>query len=322
MQIITYISKKITMKYFITTFFALLTIIVSAQNGEAAYNLAKSLYEKKDYKGALKAINKAIATDSTKSNYFRELSDIQFKLALYNESYLSVEKAVSLSPGNAECYIDRGNLLLSFREYNAAIRDFNTALELATTDSIKVSALINLSSAKSSKRDFEGAYKDLIVAYQLDSTNLGVLNNLGMVCDEVGRKNETLIYLLKIVAIDSQYVPAIMNIGFKYQLEGNHKEAITYFDKALQYSPNEALCFSNRSYSKLQLGDTKGAMQDIEKAIKLYPGNSYAYRNRALINIKLEKYDAACADLKEAAAKGFLVSYGKEVTELQRKYCR
>ena len=50
-----------------------------------------------------------------------------------------------------------------------------------------------------------------------------------MVCDEVGRADETLVYLNRIIELDSTYIAAYVNIGFKYQLMGNHEKAIKYF---------------------------------------------------------------------------------------------
>jgi tetratricopeptide (TPR) repeat protein len=87
-------------------------------------------------------------------------------------------------------------------------------------------------------------------------------------------------------------------------------------------NPNEPLGYSNRSYSRLKLGDTKGAMKDINKSIELYPSNSYAYRNRALIYIEQEKFDKACEDLQTAIDKGYTLSYGEDVINLQKKHCR
>lgn len=103
---------------------------------------------------------------------------------------------------------------------------------------------------------------------------------------------------------------------------GQHEKAIEYFDKVLEFDPEEPLGFSNRSFNKFKLGDLQGAMLDIEKSIKIYPANPYVYRIRALIYIEEGKIELACKDLQEALDKGFTISYGEEVIDLQKKHCK
>jgi Tfp pilus assembly protein PilF len=128
-------------------------------------------------------------------------------------------------------------------------------------------------------------------------------------------------YLNKAIEIDSAYYPAYANIGFKYQEMGQHEKAIEYYDMVLSFAPDEPLGYSNRSYNRMKVGDLKGAMKDIEKSLKLYPSNPYAYKVRALIYIESEKIDKACEDLQTALDKGYTITFGNEVLDLQKQYC-
>lgn len=292
-----------------------------AQTADELYENANSSFENEDYKGALKTIEKAIELDSLDADFYNLKALSLFKLEKFQESYNTYNKALSIFPERPYLYISRGNLFLTIQKYDYATLDFTKAMGLAKNDTIKYSAVTNRAAAKLSVRDFEGAYEDLMTAYEYDSTDVATLTNLGAVCDEVGRKDETLKYLLKVIEVDSSFYPAYGNIGFKYQEMGQYEKAIEYFNKVLEFNPKEPLGYSNRSYNRLKLGDLKGAMDDIEKSIKLYPENSYAYRIRALIYFEKGKTSKACSDLQEALDRGFTLTYGKEVLNLQREHC-
>jgi hypothetical protein len=60
-------------------------------------------------------------------------------------------------------------------------------------------------------------------AYLIDSIDTGTLNNLAAISDEVGKGDETLKYLFRVLELNPRFYQAYGNIGFKYQQMGNHK---------------------------------------------------------------------------------------------------
>lgn len=223
---------------------------------------------------------------------------------------------------NFAMYDYRGGFLNTALRFEDAIRDFETAYTLAETDEQRLHVLVNLGGAKSNIRDFQGAFDDLMLAYGLDSLNVGVLNNLAMACDELGKDADTYRYLEKIIALDSINVAGYINLGFKYQQDGAYEKSLTYFDKAVQLAPEEGLARSNRSFSRLKTNNLKGAVEDINLAIQYNPINAWAYKVRALIYIQQGKTKKACTDLEEAIQLRYTDQYGSEVEDLQRKYCK
>ncbi|MFO7723406.1 MAG: tetratricopeptide repeat protein [Bacteroidales bacterium] len=306
-------------------FFLALAFIIHlsvAQTAEQHYSSASDAFDQQKYKQALKSIDKALRLDSANASYYQFKSDLLKEQKQYMKAFETVNQGIRMCPKTSMLYLQRGNLLLGWQEYDQAIFDFTAAMAYAGNDTMKNSAITNRAAAKLKKRDFTGAYNDLMIAYQFDSTDLATLVNLGAICDEVGKGDETLKYLLKAVEVDSTFYPAYGNIGFKYQEMGQHEKAIAYFNKVLAMNPDEPLGYSNRSYNKLKTGDLKGAMSDIEKSIRLYPANSYAYRIRALIYLEEGRTDKACEDISTALSKGFTESYGDEVIQLQKKHCK
>jgi tetratricopeptide (TPR) repeat protein len=300
----------------------LLSNSIIAQTAEEIYIRSEDLNKQESFVAALLQINKALATDSLNLKYLLLKGAILNNMNNFQDAYIVFSRALQVDSKNVHCYNARGHLNYRFQKFDEAITDYTNGLEYIKSDSDKIMLMLNRSAAKALKRDHQGAYDDLMILYKQFPENIDVLNNLATVCDEIGRGDETLSYLLKIVKIKSDYLPAYINIGFKYQAMKEFKNSIQYFDKAEQLSPNEPLVFSNRSYSKLKLRDYRGAIADIEKSLRLYPQNSYAYRIRALIHIEAEDFNAACKDLQTALDYGFTKMYGDEVKELQEKHCK
>lgn len=309
------------MKYFLLIAAIFCSVLSFAQTAQQFYDKAEQLYEQTDFTNALNQVNKALANDSTNLDYLLLKANSLFKLNEYKNSFTLFSKIIYLYPSNVRALNNRGILLGAIREFEYSIKDFDRALELEKIDTQKVALYVNRGSSKSGLRDFEGAYKDFMLAYQIDSLNIGTLNNLATTCDEVGKGNETLKYLFKILDIDSSFIGTYVNIGFKYQEDGNFSGAIEYFTKALQIDPEEALAYSNRSFNYYKLGDYKSALKDADHAIELYPANSFAFKNRALIFIAKKEFKKACTDLERAIELGFTQMYGPEVDELKVKHC-
>jgi tetratricopeptide (TPR) repeat protein len=293
-----------------------------AQSAADYYEEALTLYQKKNYKAALGKLEKTMELDASNVDYYNFWARISIDLERYKDAYSIYGLAIEKFPEESFLYNNRANLLLSLRGEEDAIKDYTLAIKFAKDDKELIGYLSNRAGGRIKMMDYKGGYKDLMEAYRLDSTDLAVLTNLGTVCDEVGRGDETLKYLIKVVEIDSLYFGAYINIGFKYQYLNRHEEAVDYFNQALEISPDEPLGYSNRSFSKLQLGQLNAAMKDIDKSIKIYPGNSYAYKVRALIWLKKNKIKNACEDLEVAINQGYTDMYGEEVLELQIKHCK
>lgn len=295
---------------------------VFGQSAEGYYKKASDFYDKGDYDNAVINVNKALQADSINVNYLLLKGNAFAMENKILDAFDAYTLAINSNPGNSYVYNQRGLLLMNIQEANYAISDFSAALNFEEVDSIKLTLFLNRGVAKVNMRDFQGAYDDFIAALKFDTLNIGALNNLASVCDEVGKGEQTLPYLFKIVKIDSTFAGAYGNIGFKYQEMGDYKTAIKYFNKVLELQPDAPLGYSNRAYNRYKLGDYKGALSDINLSIKLYPTNSYAYRNRALIYLAENDKLKACVDISEALRLGFTKMYGEEIEQLKAQHCK
>lgn len=310
--------RKAIVQVLIVIFFA---NAACGQSAEELYGQAVLLYDKAEFASISQLMDKAIKLDSTHSKYYLLKAEALDKEGNLQEAFDTYTATIAKFPRESYAYNQRGLLLLRIREHEYALNDFTTALEFEKLDSLQLTLFLNRGTVKLGIRDFEGAYDDFMAAFRIDSLNLGILNNLAAVCDEVGRGDETIPYLKKVLAIDSTFIGGYANIGYKYQEMGDHKTAIEYYNKVLSLDPEEPLGYSNRAFNRYKLGELPGALSDINRSIELYPANSYAYRVRALIYLAQKEKAKACADLEEALRQGFTKTYGDEVEKLKAENC-
>jgi Tfp pilus assembly protein PilF len=310
-------------KYLVCTVcFFILHNVAFTQNQAAIMESAHKLAEVKKYDQALILMNKAWKMDTTNYLVNVERGNIYVYNNIIDSAYHDYTRAIKLQPDSAMAYVQRGLLLMSLIESDLAITDFTTALNWVSEDSLRLGVYINRGAARGQKRDFQGAYEDYSRALMIDSMDIGALNNIAAVLDELGRRDEAIQYLKRIIIIQPTFVGGFVNLGFVYSLDGKYAESIVYFNKALEIEKDEPTTLNNRGFSKYKLKDYTGAMADINKSISLYPGNSYAYKNRALVYLALKQNDKACKDLQTAISQGFTKMYGSEVDDLIRENCK
>ncbi|MDX2362010.1 MAG: tetratricopeptide repeat protein [Crocinitomicaceae bacterium] len=281
----------------------------------------EELAEKGKYKEAIKLVDELIAVNPEMASYHQFKAECQFELKDFVEAFETMDAAIRLMPDSTVLWDMRGNYYDMFGLNDLAVKDFANAIETTEDPELLILLYANLGGSKYKVRDFDGAYEDLSIALEMDNDNISAMNNIAMVCDELGRKDETLAYLKRIVEIEPDNPVAYVNLGFFYQQGGKHALAIEHLDKAIELDPGEAFAYSNRSFSKLKLNDTKGALKDVNKSIGMNQINSYAYKIKALILIEMGKKNQACENLNTALELEYREQYGDEVDLLIRENC-
>lgn len=291
------------------------------QDAKTFMEKAKQKSKERKYKEAVSLSTKAIELEPKQPDYYILRSEYYISAGMTQEGFDDINRAIKVAPTYSKSYWERANFYYLIRESDKSILDYTYAIKYAESDSIRNIYLVNRSSSKLQKRDYTGAIADCEEALKIDSMNVGAINNIAMSLDEVGRDDETLFYLKKVIRIDSMAAYAYMNIGFWLSNHKQYKEALPYFDKSIALEPGEAFPYNNRGYARLMLNDFNGALEDINKSIKLSPTNPYAYRNRGLVYMAQGKKSKACEEWNLALRYEFTKMYGPEVEELLKKNC-
>ncbi|WP_310992314.1 tetratricopeptide repeat protein [Aequorivita marina] len=83
----------------------------------------------KQFQKALYYIEKAINIDAQNVHYWKRFAKINNKLDLYEEAEVGYRKTLELGNYELETWITRGDILINLGEFEAAVNNFNQALE-------------------------------------------------------------------------------------------------------------------------------------------------------------------------------------------------
>lgn len=318
--------------YTMTRLFILLLLACSittyAQKVDSlALKKAETLITQQKYSEARAVYDKLIADDSSIACYFDRRGYLLYTQNKFQEAVNDFSHALLLEPNEPWHYYFRSLALYNSENPDEAIADCNDALKhMHANDSLKWLVLLNRGSAEEMKRDFEPAYNDFKVLLDHDSTFYGALTNMGMVLDDMGRDNEALVYLQKVVRMYPKMAIGYSNLAFWQQRHGNYTQSVEVVNEGFKHLEADettlrAVMYNNRGYSKLKLKQLNEAMSDINSSLKIYPTNSYALRNRALVYLAMNNKDMACEDLHASLKEGFTLMYGNEVEKLMKENC-
>jgi tetratricopeptide (TPR) repeat protein/O-antigen ligase len=178
------------------------------------------------------------------------------------------DRAISLDPGRATAYNDRGAIYYQLGRHREAISDFDQAITI---------------------------YPEYAQAYY----------GRGTVYYELGRSRRAIGDLDQAIRFDPRNALAFNNRGLAHVKLGQLALAIQDFASAINLDPQFALAYNNRGYIYRDLGQLKEATEDLDRAIQLDPQLAMAYYNRALVYSLLGMDRAAEQDAERAVDLGF-----------------
>lgn len=251
---------------------------------------------------ALSFVNKALTIDPANPAYFVILSDIYLgmnnpvkaKEALnkasdlapldpvpaFKTGYLHLvlkqhalareyfKRAIGLQPDYPQSYFHLGISYLETGDTAQAIQSLQTA---AQQDEGYLDAFVILGTL------FESRDPAIAAAYyrnalRIDSANVQLLYNLGMLLQQTGNNSLAEEQYLKIMAVDSSYFPASYNLGYLHLVSReDYTGAIRYFDHTLRLNPSYVDALYNRGLCYEILGEKEKARSDYREALRILP---------------------------------------------------
>lgn len=154
--------------------------------------------------------------------YNSEKLDDQF--SLYN-------KIIELNPNNSLAYNNRGNVLLSNKEYNKAISEYNKAIEL---DPRNPKFYNNRGIAYKKIEDYDKAIRDYEKAIELEPSFLDPYNNLSDLYRITDEYNKAIKLSNKAIKIDPNDPEAYGELAEIYASINDDKKFYKYLEKALE----------------------------------------------------------------------------------------
>lgn len=231
-------------------------------------------------------------------------------------------------------YYYRGNVCLRKEDFNAAISDFDRALELGLDEigeclndrGLACRALGNLAQAcddltKACERStssevwcnraqcwfeqglYDRADADLCKALTYDNTDPQIYYKRGITRYAQRQYAEAVVDLKEALDLDAyaSSVPDIYyHLGLAYSNIGKHPLALPAFNEALQREPDKVHYLHERAKSLQIVGEHEQALTDFTKVLVLQPTNSRAHFRRGFSYKALKMYEEAAEDFEAA----------------------
>ena len=219
----------------------------------------------------------------------------------YNAAMEDFDKAIELDPNHAIAYINRGILNATLDKTQEAMADYGKAIEL---DPNNAEAYINRGILNTKLDKTKEAMADFDKAIELDPNNATSYIIRGIFNDNLDKTQEAMADFDKAIELDPNDTTAYILRGNLNAKLNKTQEAVAGYGKAIELDPNNATAYRNRGILNANLGKTQEAIVDFDKTIELDPNDAEAYINRAQIKEAMGDHAGAQEDQKTAERLG------------------
>jgi len=229
---------------------------------------------------------------------------------------LSGALAQTRSPraNSVEDFFNRGVARYQQGDLEGALRDFDRAIEIASTISPGAYAsnhivaiapepavlLYNRGVTRYDLRDWDGAIADLDESLTLDPLRVLAWIKLGNARFNKGDLDDAIDNFNQALRLEPRSVMALNNRGLAWQNKGKLDAALSDYARALELDPRLTVALNNRAGIKHDRGDLRGALDDYNRAIEIDPKLALLYCNRGVTRKALGDLKGAIVDYTEA----------------------
>jgi tetratricopeptide (TPR) repeat protein len=199
-----------------------------------------------------------------------------------------IAKAIAVKPDFTEAYLDRGNVLHSLGQLDAALASYDIAIGLAPNFG---EAFFNRGNVLRELRRLEPALASFDRALELDPGLVTAHYNRGRVLQELGRLESAIASYDRAIALKPDFVGAHSNRGTLLQELQRPEEALASYNAAIALKPDFAEGYSNRGTALQELQRLDEALASFDRAVALKPDYGESHWNRALAMLLAGDYE-------------------------------
>lgn len=282
--------------------------------GNALYNLGK-------YDGAAESFSHAIEKEPDEAEHYYDRSWSYCNMDKYEDAIVDMNKALEIEPKTSAFYYDRGRFEYWAGRYKDAVISFTKGIELKPTENkylFRANSYMEL-------EEFDLALADFNSSIEIDPEFARAYSRRGILYKKMELLEKAEKDLKKAIELSSELDGAMIDLGY-IRIQLGKKDAMKYFNKAIKTNPcaynyyyrvlarAEILKRQNAienfasgkvtkdySYEDCTFNEkqVKDDITDLDKAIALDPEIAYYYRLRASRYNYLKQYENALADYEK-----------------------
>ncbi|MGJ5630754.1 tetratricopeptide repeat protein [Nostoc sp. CALU 1950] len=188
--------------------------------------------------------------------------------------------------------LELGSLLITVKEYEAAIVSYNQALKVQPA---KDETWYNRGNALKNLGRYQEAIASYDQAIKIQPNNYQAWNKRGIALGNLGRYEEAITSYDQALKLQQNYDWAWYNRGIALRNLGFNKEAIASYDQALKIQPDKHEAWYNRGIALYNLGCNEEAIISYDQVVKINPNKHEAWNNRGIVLDDLGCYEEAIA---------------------------
>jgi len=228
-----------------------------------------------DYKQGEKFAQRAIRLNPKLAAGYRAMADLLRHRRDYEGALSQIDTAIQLDPRDAENYYVKGSILIS-TQLPEARDNLMQAMKL-NPDLAK--SYFNLGTVLQQLKDYPRAEKTLLAYQKMVPEDVAGYTSLGMLYYEMGRLDEAKTQFEKVITKSGQdpqeqiwRYKAYLTLGeIAAQNKDQYDQALSYFDQALKIFDESAEAYYERGLIFLKKGNKKQAREALGKAVQLKP---------------------------------------------------
>lgn len=260
----------------------------SATNSASAhYNRAIVLFDRQEYRAAIREMDKAISLASDRSKFFFFRAHSKLELNQYSAAIADVERGLAV-PNNAkpeeQDASDDSELLKKLDSMLANLR--NGPSSMSYGHRVLGEIYLRRGEANNSRNDYQQSIAAFDKAVAAGSTSATVYYNRGYAKQQLDRDGEAVRDFGLCLARDPRHRKALSCHGGALLALKRYAEALTTLNRAVQVAPSDASIRIQRGNAYFHLKEYNAALVDYLQAKRLAAPNSQAYRD-AVYNIQL-----------------------------------
>ncbi len=260
-------------------------------------------------------VNYLYESNTEKSKQFKGLSLVILSFFIIWYSYLTFQRTkvwhdtitlwtdvIKKYRENPLAYNNRAETYFWNGDYDRAIADFNTAIQLGIENS---SVFYKRGYSFFSAKKYSEALDDFNRAIQLSDASPIVYYKRAYAYSELGKFNEAISDYNYVLKRQPDFSEAYHDRGLTYYKMGRYNDAIVNFDKAIALTPDYATAYLSRGSALLIQGNATDAINNYTLAIKYNLNYAEAFYNRAIANLSVKNYEFALKDALKAKELGY-----------------
>lgn len=208
----------------------------------------------------------------------------------YTNSFIECQRALKLSPENAQCHYMLGATLMALLDFATATTEFKKVVDLEPTSACAHFMLAQSLRLRGKIHDARQSYKTALKLNPKDAMAQSYL----LECDRVSGIDWGLIAdSSRVVAMDSSLPLPHTILGQWYLSLGRIDRSIAEYEEAIRIAPGDPYVYFRYGQSLGTLERFREAEEQLRKAIALDPGYADAYLSLAWVAGKQKKFTEA-----------------------------